>query len=199
MTIYFTSDTHYYHANIIKYCNRPFTDRLHMNEVLIERWNERVKPEDTVYHLGDVGFCKDVELYKILSQLNGKKILIIGNHDRVIQKHRASLFNGEFEAIHDKWMFHDPSLSKHQNVLLCHYPKYDAEFLRRGGWMLHGHNHGMGHPKPYRMLDVGVDVHDFRPISLEEVAQIMSEKDDYRFSGEPEFVNSQTTDRTRNL
>ena len=189
--IFFTADTHFYHANIIKYCSRPFVDREEMNEQLITRWNNRVQPDDLVYHLGDIAFCREFELHEILNRLNGNKILIMGNHDRTIAKHRKSNFNGQFYAIHDQWMLHDPSLP-HQNILLSHYPKYDADFLRRGGWMLHGHTHGTTHPKPYRMLDVGVDVHGFQPIALPEVAEIMAQKEDYHFNGEPEFVNSQT-------
>lgn len=90
MINYFISDTHFFHYNIIKYCNRPFKSLEEMNETIIQNWNKRVKPEDTIFHLGDLAFKyapsetpdapkKGVE--QILSRLNGKIILLEGNHD----------------------------------------------------------------------------------------------------------------------
>ena len=79
--IYFIADTHFNHANIIKYCNRPFKNTDEMNEYIIKRWNSIVKETDTVYHLGDVGFGKFEEVKKLVGNLNGRKILLRGNHD----------------------------------------------------------------------------------------------------------------------
>src|SRR5688572_21270703 len=82
--IWVISDTHFNHENIIKYCGRPFKDAKSMNECMVERWNETVKPQDKVYHLGDVymggGFDREHTL-NLLCNLNGKKRLILGNHD----------------------------------------------------------------------------------------------------------------------
>lgn len=80
--IYFTSDTHFNHANIIEYCNRPFEDPAAMNAEIIKRWNKIVKNDDVVYHLGDFGFGSKEEVAAMVSQLNGIKKLIFGNHDR---------------------------------------------------------------------------------------------------------------------
>ncbi|MBQ8637028.1 MAG: metallophosphoesterase [Clostridia bacterium] len=78
--IYFTSDTHFGHYNIIRLCNRPFADADEMNEYMLYRWNEKVNENDTIYIIGDLFFkCKNPQ--NILSQLKGKKHLIIGNHD----------------------------------------------------------------------------------------------------------------------
>ena len=79
-----TSDNHFGHSAIIKYCNRPFKDAKHMNNVMIKRWNRVVKPDDTVYHLGDFALCSKKQKIKIFNQLNGHKILILGNHDKTI-------------------------------------------------------------------------------------------------------------------
>jgi calcineurin-like phosphoesterase family protein len=84
MNNYFTSDTHFFHENILKYCDRPFDDTSHMNEDIIERWNAVVSPDDTVWHLGDFAFKtgqKREEVQKILARLNGDIILIKGNHE----------------------------------------------------------------------------------------------------------------------
>ena len=78
---YFIADTHFNHENIIKYCNRPFKNAKEMNEYIINKWNSVVTQKDIVYHLGDVGFGTTEELKKIVSRLNGLKILIRGNHD----------------------------------------------------------------------------------------------------------------------
>ena len=78
--IYFISDTHFGHANIVKMCERPYPDVEAMNEALITAWNERVHGDDTVYIIGDMFFrCSDPEF--ILKRLKGKKWLIVGNHD----------------------------------------------------------------------------------------------------------------------
>ena len=82
MKLYVTSDTHFNHKNIIKYCNRPFNDVYEMNETLINNWNSVVTPEDIIYHLGDFGFGTKEELQEIFDRLNGYKYLIMGNHDR---------------------------------------------------------------------------------------------------------------------
>ena len=79
--IYFIADTHFNHENIIKYCNRPFKNTYKMNEYIIQKWNSVVKKDDTVYHLGDVGFGSLQEVKSLVERLNGTKILIKGNHD----------------------------------------------------------------------------------------------------------------------
>lgn len=81
MKFFITSDTHFNHANIIKYCNRPFSSVEEMNEALIKNWNEVVSNDDTVLHLGDVALGNKEMAEAIIKRLNGKKILIMGNHD----------------------------------------------------------------------------------------------------------------------
>lgn len=81
MKYFIISDTHFGHANIIRYCNRPFASVEEMDKALIEKWNSVVSKDDTVIHLGDVGLGSKTYIKNILSQLNGNKILIRGNHD----------------------------------------------------------------------------------------------------------------------
>ena len=78
---YFTSDMHYGHANIIDYCNRPFESLDEMTNEMVNRWNEIVTEDDTVYVVGDVFLCPTSEGESIVKRLNGRKILIKGNHD----------------------------------------------------------------------------------------------------------------------
>lgn len=86
--LYFTSDTHFSHFNIIRLCNRPFTTAEEMNEKLIQKWNDRVRPEDDIYHLGDVIFYRStngnglkIKPIEILKKLNGTITYVRGNHD----------------------------------------------------------------------------------------------------------------------
>src|SRR3990167_10184368 len=86
-TIWFTSDTHFNHTNIINYCNRPFVfdgtpNVQSMNQALIEHWNANVSSSDVIYHLGDFSFGTKKQASDILHMLNGYKVLIKGNHDR---------------------------------------------------------------------------------------------------------------------
>lgn len=79
--MYFISDTHFFHKNIIKYCQRPFADVREMNAELIARWNRMVVDNaTTILHVGDVTFHYD-QAFAIVNQLNGNKELILGNHD----------------------------------------------------------------------------------------------------------------------
>lgn len=119
--IWFTSDTHFSHDNIIRFCNRPFKDVNHMNEVLIENWNSLVQPEDTVFHLGDFAWGGSDVWNKILQRLNGHIHLIVGNHD---EKNLRQGYMKYFDSI---------SYQKHiyierKSIYLNHYP-----FLAFGG------------------------------------------------------------------
>lgn len=86
MKVFCIADTHFGHANIIRYCNRPFSSVEQMDQVMIKNWNETVSNKDIVLHLGDVGLCERSRLKEIIQQLNGKKILIMGNHDTYTKK-----------------------------------------------------------------------------------------------------------------
>lgn len=81
MKYFVIADTHFNHENIIKYCNRPFKSVEEMNETIIKNWNETVSNNDVVICLGDVGLGSSNDLKPIIERLNGKKILIMGNHD----------------------------------------------------------------------------------------------------------------------
>jgi calcineurin-like phosphoesterase family protein len=96
--IFIISDTHFFHDNIIKYCNRPFDDIDSMNHNMIHNWNNTVSRLDTVYHLGDVTFGSFEKTKELMFMLNGKKILIKGNHDKLSDKQYNEL---GFNKIYD--------------------------------------------------------------------------------------------------
>jgi calcineurin-like phosphoesterase family protein len=101
MKRFFVSDLHFGHFNIIKYCNRPYTDVFQMNEAIVDIWNKTVKPEDTVYIIGDFSLnAKYVDIY--IPKLNGNKILILGNHDIPFKDWKWPYY--EYGQRHDRYI-----------------------------------------------------------------------------------------------
>lgn len=172
MTIFFTSDTHYYHKNIIKYSSRPYKDVDEMNESLIVNYNSVVRPTDTVYHLGDVSFGKDKETETVLRRLNGSKHLIFGNHDKSLRKNK-DLLSKYFGSVND---YAEIDVNG-QKIILCHYSFRVWNKSHHGSWNLFGHSHGSLYDDPNLLsMDVGVDPNGYYPISFEEVKKIMEKK-----------------------
>ena len=125
MTLFFTSDEHLGHFNIIKHCNRPFSSALEMDSTIIERFNARVCPEDTVYHLGDFVWHEPHEGMQ-LKRLNGHHKLVPGNHDRCHPSKgrylaaRKQYERWGFEVLEAKIEMDFPLLG---HVLLTHFPE----------------------------------------------------------------------------
>lgn len=178
MNTFFTSDTHFSHRNIIKYCNRPFKDEKEMDETLIMNWNSVVRPEDTIYHLGDVGFTDEDKLYRILKRLNGSIHLIWGNHDKVIKK--SNLLRSRFDSTSElkKVYIQDDRHPKGRyEITLCHFAMRVWDKSHHGSLHLYGHSHGTLPDDPTALsLDVGVDSWDFRPVSLDQINATMKNK-----------------------
>jgi calcineurin-like phosphoesterase family protein len=173
--IWFTADTHFGHANIIKYCNRPFKSAEEHDEVLIKNWNSIVSPHDRIYHLGDFGFERKGYLERILDQLNGVKYFIRGNHDGSMRGGLLNYFTttGHYKEIKIK----DEEMDLKQNLILFHYPIESWNKKMHGSWHLHGHTHGtLPVREEIARLDVGVDTNALRPISYEEIKLIMTKR-----------------------
>jgi len=166
MRYWFTSDTHFGHANIIRYDNRPFQDIVEHDNELIRRWNTVVGKGDVVYHLGDFSWHgKEAQADSILSQLYGTKFLITGNHDpNAVKKSRY-------------WAkvtpYHEVTIEK-QKICLFHYRMVVWNRSHHGSWALHGHSHG-SLPVNYEAmtLDVGTMCWDYAPVSFEEIREEM--------------------------
>lgn len=160
---FFTADTHFGHANIIKYCPRSrgrFASVEEMDEGLIEAWNARVGERDLVYHLGDVAFEGAARAVEILRRLNGYKVLIVGNHDGRLLKRKE--FRDEFVQIASRI---ELMLDCGATVTLSHepLPAWDTDFH------LFGHEHGQG-AVAHGSLDVGVDTReDVAPWTWQEI------------------------------
>jgi calcineurin-like phosphoesterase family protein len=170
MTVWFTSDTHFGHGNVIKYCNRPFKTANEMDEAIIKNWNAVVKHDDHVYHMGDFSFLRPTRTLSIVSRLAGTKYLIKGNHDKERTLKECTNF---FVWVKD---YFELNLNK-QKIVLCHFPFLTWNKSHHGAWNLHGHCHG-NLPDDARSLriDVGVDCHNYTPISFESIQQLMSKK-----------------------
>lgn len=165
--IWFISDTHFFHDNIIHYCNRPFKNSTVMNEKLIENWNAIVKPNDKIYHLGDVGMaCTDQELHNLLKKLNGHKRLILGNHDNP----KSPALQNNFEKIMLWNGFHAERI-----FTVSHIP-LPLEHLRDGKYCVHGHIHDNVSSNPY-YINVCVEQTGYRPIHIDTICEMINARD----------------------
>lgn len=156
-TVYFLSDTHFGHRNIIEHCGRPFSSVEEMDEALLAQINASVRGGDVLYHLGDFGWRGgDVKSYR--DRIACRQVrLVRGNHDD-----RKAIRAAGFQSI-DELLY---LKINGQKLTLCHYP---FESWKRNSIHLHGHRHGESKPKPGR-LDVGWDALGRRgPVSLDEI------------------------------
>ncbi|HUU23767.1 MAG TPA: phosphoesterase [Phycisphaerae bacterium] len=171
--IFFVSDTHFGHANVIKYDGRPFGSVEEHDAELIRRWNVVVKPGDRVFHLGDFGWAKKAsEISAIVAQLNGQKHLLLGNHDRdAVRKSEGWAWVKEYHELKV-----DLGGERRQKVVLSHYPLlvWNGGHHKPGSWMLHGHCHGSLTVPDTTRLDMGVNSWAYAPVSLAEVAAAMA-------------------------
>ena len=177
--IFFTSDTHFCHEKIIAYTKRPFTSVDQMNQTIIKNWNSIVKKDDLVYHLGDFAFRYNMKILEDLrKQLNGHIILIAGNHDR---SDYNKLENFEYITMTKSRGIKTYPICRitygTQKIMLCHYAMRVWDQSHRGTWHLYGHSHGNLTDDPNSLsFDVGVDCHNFTPLSFDRVAEIMKTK-----------------------
>ena len=170
--VWFTSDLHFWHKNICKYCNRPYQSVEEMNEQIVKNWNSFIKEDDVVFLLGDIGFCGIEKLRPLMSQLNGKIYLIQGNHDS--DKVVAKLY--EEDLIEDYFKMLEVTIvgdeeCPNQQLTLCHFPMIDWYNKERGAWMIHGHQHQLPHMKSCSVAhwDIGLDRNNMFPVSFEQL------------------------------
>lgn len=173
---WFTADFHFGHANIMRYCCRPFATVDEMDHAILERLNASVKANDILYFLGD--FCMGSQTRAIAYRrriLCQKIFAVPGNHDKQARKLRE-----EFA-----WLDHLAEVSIHgQPIVLCHYAMRVWNRSNRGSWHLYGHSHGRLPDLPNSLsTDVGVDTHDFRPWHYDEIGDLMRKKSEAQNPG----------------
>ena len=179
MKTFFTSDTHFFHSRIIQYCLRPFADATDMNEQLIANWNNVVTPDDVVYHLGDFAFSDEQGVDRVMRRLNFKHFHFIkGNHDEPFcdwyHSNKDDTYLAPKVSLHPSYL--ETKIEGHK-FTLCHYAMRVWNESHRGALHLYGHSHGtLPDDCNSKSFDVGVDCHDFAPISLERVLHLMSKK-----------------------
>lgn len=155
------SDTHFFHENIGRYCNRPEN----WQELIIKNWNNLISPEDTVLHLGDVALGKKSNFEQLTSMLNGRLFLIQGNHDRLSQTYCEA---------HGVTLIKDPiqvEMEDRVKLIFSHRPTVPLE----DGWInLHGHIHNVPPPPEGSNLgpnhiNMSVEVREYRPWRLGDI------------------------------
>lgn len=190
--IYFTSDWHCYHESVLSFDNRPFQNLNRMHETLINNYNSTVR-DGVCYFLGDVGLCKSENLEKIISKLEGTKVLILGNHDKGVE----AMYKVGFDVV----LYGATMRIAGERVTLSHCPllgvyREDCEGMKgsdgkenwhgenrkkqriftttdEGQFHLHGHIHSPNSGKSQKILgrqfDVGVVANDYKPVNISEI------------------------------
>jgi len=174
---WFTGCSHFGHANIIKFCDRPFSNVEEMDRILIANWNNNIAKDDTVYHLGDFSWYNSSKTYNVLDPLNGKIHLIGGNHDQVITKNLHLI--KKFESVSDYKEIYVEGFK--QSVVLFHYPIESWNKQFHGSIHLHSHTHGNFFREDGLILDVGLDgvlcksndPKTYRPLEINEILDYM--------------------------
>lgn len=172
MSIFYTADLHLHHKNCIRFDNRPFNTVEEMTDKIIENWNAKVTPKDSVYILGDFSFSKDAEaVNNVLKRLNGNIYLIRGNHDHFLKK--AAFNKALLQGIYDLKSISDGD----KQVVLCHYPLAVWDRSHYGSIHLYGHVHNQKeacerHPNLKGMVNaynVGLMNWNYEPVTLAEI------------------------------
>lgn len=169
--IFFSSDHHFGHANVIKYSNRPFKDIEEMDRTMINNWNSVVSDSDIVYHIGDFSFHKSTEeTHRIIGQLKGSIHLVKGNHDKRMKGETKKLFGSCSDYL--EISVPDSSIPEYgeQKIILCHYAFRVWNKSHYGSIQLHGHSHG-SLPGNSQQLDVGVDCWNYTPCTYEQIKE----------------------------
>lgn len=182
MKYWFTSDYHIGHHNCLALCNRPFKDITEHDNTLIANHNSLVTDNDVVIDLGDVGFrCRPEYLADCLSDMNGKRIIILGNHDKPLrQAYKKGLLDkliksNKLEIVGGETIINDKTLAinkmftiNNQDIFCGHYCVKSWPGAYRNSWHLYGHSHN-NLPGIFKSMDVGVDTHNYFPWSFDEI------------------------------
>lgn len=169
--ILFTSDTHLYHKRAAGFRNKSAEDH---DELIISNWNNKIKPKDTIFHIGDFAMAKKAEIIALIKRLNGRIYLIEGNHDKKkFNLEATSLLHFKDNYLEIDVVENDGNI---QRLIMSHYPMRIWNRAHYGSWQIHGHCHGHLEINGSRQIDVGVDTNDFKPYSYAEIKAYMQDK-----------------------
>ena len=180
--IYFTSDLHMGHKNIIKFQahTRPYNNLHEMHSDYIKKWNDTIEPNNTIYHLGDFSF-NNPERY--ICHLNGHIKFVPGNHDKWARKEKYQSLRSKSGSLIEILPPIITITHKKQKIILCHYPIREWDSKHHGSWHLCGHSHGNLHATKLECkdaglcLDVGVDSWNGCPLSFYDIQKLMEKKE----------------------
>src|SRR3990167_3629454 len=172
--IWFTSDHHFGHTNIIKFCDRPFASVDEMDQVLVDTWNKNIQPRDTVIHLGDFTLRNAKAAYEYISRLNGEVWVIEGSHDdewygkssAIVSPNKPNFLGSVYFMKHEG-----------KRIFCSHYSHRTWPKSHHGSLHIYGHSHG-NLPGLGRSMDVGVDsaykiFGEYKPFSFDEVVETL--------------------------
>jgi len=178
--LFFTSDFHLGHSNVIKFDKRPFQDVNEMSDTIIKNWNSVVDDDSIVYYLGDLFYkVKASHISYLMHQLKGEIRVILGNHDRLSQLVKMERFSDI--QTYQRISFKDDDFNKKQNIIASHYPHLIWDKHHHGSWHLHGHSHQNLTKTEYgkeiyykrKVLDVGCNGWDYTPVSYQQIKEHM--------------------------
>lgn len=171
--IFYLSDTHFGHYNIMRLSNRPFKTVEEMDKTIIKNWNSTVSENDTVYFLGDFSFKSGKTPEAYINKLNGHIHLITGNHDSKVVKNEK--YRKLFESVQDVKTIKDGE----NTVVMCHYPMAEWDGYFRNTIHLYGHIHNNVGNRTYSIMksipnayNVGADILGFAPRTLREIIEL---------------------------
>lgn len=173
VNIWFISDTHFFHTNMLKFTDKYdkhfrgdlFRDTHEMNETIAANWNDCVRPADKVYHLGDVTFRYDRPFRELMYRLNGKKRLILGNHDRI----KGTPLMDYFEKVELWKPWQDGGF------ILSHLPLGESQLNEKRPFSVHGHIHQNDAPTD-RHINICVERTGYAPVSLDWIMQTIKDR-----------------------
>lgn len=182
--IWFTSDLHFFHDRVLEFHSKRKEifgkDIQSAKEAMITLWNSRVSKNDTVYILGDLAFGGVEDKRKLFIRLNGNKVLVLGNHDKVPNKlksyfnHITQIKNLKFKKSVYNFLHRD------LEIIMCHFPMLTWEHKEKGSIMVHGHCHGkvdkINEDSKDLRVDVGIDgkLANYDLVSLEKLANYIN-------------------------
>lgn len=176
--LFLTADEHYFHSNIISYCNRPFADVDEMNKALIDNHNAKISTEDCVIHIGDFVFGNANSIVNIIDKLNGFHFLMDGSHDRALKRYIEedptkipSHVSSRICILPKLFEFKYQS----KKIVFCHYAMLRWWASHHGSYHFFGHSHGkLDHPG--KAIDVGVDSQNYFPVSIDDALSFADSK-----------------------